>query len=327
MVHLAFLDAVDPRIREEIGRLLPSGWQVSCTLSNDRRDRQAAAAGADVAMIIGTGIDAALLESAPNLKFVQKLGAGVDNVDPRACQRHDVGLARLQAGNAGQVAEHTVLLMLAALRRLPYFDRRTRAGQWLRAEGRATQRQLAGKTVGIVGLGAIGREVARRLAGFDVDVVYYDIRRPDEDTEARLAVRFCEYEELLTCCNVVSLHVPLTAQTRNMLDERRIRMLKPGATIVNCARGGLIDEAALALALDRKEIFAAGLDTFDVEPLHESPLFTRDDVVVTPHLAGATLENFVKIYERGLANIELFLSGRPLPDGELCIRQGEGWSN
>ncbi|GLR54525.1 hypothetical protein GCM10007923_57420 [Shinella yambaruensis] len=83
----------------------------------------------------------------------------------------------------------------------------------------------------------------------------------------------------------------------------------------------------MALALDRKGIFAAGLDTFDVEPLHESPLFTRDDVVVTPHLAGATLENFVKIYERGLANIELFLSGRPLPDGELCIRLGEGWSN
>jgi phosphoglycerate dehydrogenase-like enzyme len=319
MVRLAFLDAVDPRIRAEIGRLLPVDWQLSCTDSNDKQDRQAAAADADVAMIIGTGVDAALLEEAPNLRFVQKLGAGVDNVDPDACQRRNVAVARLQSGNAAQVAEHTLLLMLAALRRLPYFDRRTRAGSWLRAEGRATQRQLAGKTVGIIGLGAIGREVARRLVGFDVDVVYYDIKRPSRDLEAKLAVHFCEFEELLCSSDVVSLHVPLTAETRNMLDARRIGILKPGSTIINCARGGLIDEAALHLALESKEVFAAGLDTFKVEPLQTSPLFERDDVVVTPHVAGATFENFVKIFERGLRNVELFLAGRQLPEGELII--------
>lgn len=319
MVRLAFLDAVDPRIRDEIGSLLPPGWQLSCALSNSRQDRHAAAADADVAMIIGTGIDADLLADAPNLRFVQKLGAGVDNVDADACRRRNVGVGRLQAGNAHQVAEHTLLLMLAALRRLPYFDRRTRMGSWLRTEGRATQRQLAGKTVGIIGLGAIGREVARRLSGFDVDIVYYDIVRPDDDVEAALAVRFCTFEDLLACADVVSLHVPLTAETHNMLDARRIALLKPGATIVNCARGGLIDEAALHSALERNAVFAAGLDTFDVEPLMSSPLFARDDVVLTPHLAGATLENFVNVFERGLRNIDLFLAGEKLPTGELVI--------
>ncbi|MGQ3240969.1 NAD(P)-dependent oxidoreductase [Shinella sp.] len=313
------MDAVDPKIREEIGRLLPAGWQVSCTVSNEKHDRHAAAVHADVAMIIGTGVDAALLQDAPNLRFVQKLGAGVDNVDPDACRRRNVGVARLQAGNAAQVAEHTLLLMLAALRGLPYFDRRTRAGSWLRAKGRARQRQLAGKTVGIIGLGAIGQAVARRLVGFDVDVVYYDIKRPSEVVERELAVRFCAFEELLSCADVVSLHVPLTAETRNMLDVRHIGLLKPGATVINCARGGLIDEAALHDALERNDVFAAGLDTFDVEPLHSSPLFAREDVVVTPHLAGATLENFVKVFERGLRNIELFLAGQQLPEGELVI--------
>ncbi|MFB8344589.1 NAD(P)-dependent oxidoreductase [Brucella cytisi] len=326
-MHLAFLDMVDPRIREEIGRLLPAGWQLSCTASNDESDREAAAANADIAMIIGTGIDRSLLEKAPKLRFVQKLGAGVDNVDPVACQQHGVGVARLQAGNAGQVAEHTIMLMLAALRRLPYFDSKTREGRWLRAQGRATQRQLAGKTVGIIGLGAIGKEVARRLAGFDVDVIYYDIRRPDKETEARLNVRFSDFPDLLSGSDIVSLHTPLTAQTLNMLDARHIDMMKPGATIVNCARGGLIDEDALRRALDSGTVFAAGLDTFSVEPLRGSPLLDRDEVVLTPHLAGATLENFVKIFERGVTNIELFLSGQPLPDGELCIPDDYGWSN
>ncbi|MFY8039811.1 MAG: 2-hydroxyacid dehydrogenase [Bosea sp. (in: a-proteobacteria)] len=319
MVQLAFLDAVDPRIKDEIARLLPTDWTVSCTESEEREARERAAGAADVAMIIGSGVDRQLLQAAPRLRFVQKLGAGVDNVDANACRARRVGIARLQAGNAPQVAEHTLMLMLAALRQLPYFDRQTRAGNWRRPEGRAVQRQLAGKIVGIVGLGAIGREVARRLVGFDVDVVYYDIARPSSEVEKDLQVRYCEFEVLMRCSDVVSLHVPLTAQTRSMLDAERIAMLKPGATIINCARGGLIDEAALDHALECNRVLAAGLDTFDVEPTYSSPLYLRDNVVVTPHLAGATLENFVNVFHRGVRNIELYLEGRQLPEGELVL--------
>lgn len=319
MVHLAFLDVVDSRIKDEIARSLPDGWTLSCTEGEDRGSRERAANPADVAMIIGSGVDRSILDASPRLRFVQKLGAGVDNVDADGCRAHKVGVARLQAGNAVQVAEHTLMLMLSALRQLPYFDRKTRAGSWLRPEGRAVQRQLAGKIVGIVGLGAIGREVARRLVGFDVDVVYYDIARPSADTEQRLQVRYCEFETLLRCSDVVSLHVPLTVETRNMLGTEQIAMLKPSATVINCARGGLIDEAALNLALEWERVLAAGLDTFDSEPLYSSPLFRRDNVVVTPHLAGATLENFVTVFQRGVRNIELYLEGQQLPEGELVL--------
>lgn len=318
-IRVAFLDEVDDRIRARIGRLLPESWQISFTATNDPADRQRAMAGATVAFVIGTGIDAALLDAAPGLKFVQKLGAGLDRVDQTACLHRGVGVARLQAGNAAQVAEHTVLMMLSALRRLPYFDRRTRQGDWQKEEGRGTQRQLAGKQVGLVGFGAIGRAVARRLAGFDVTLGYYDPFPADAGVEQDLSVVRYALDDLLARSDVISLHLPLGPETRYLLDDRRLAMMKPGATIINCARGGLIDEAALERALQSGHIFAAALDTFETEPPGMSPLFTRDDVVVTPHLAGATIENFEVVFRRGLQNAGLFLAGQPLPTGELVV--------
>lgn len=318
-LRVAFLDFVHPRIRDLVAALLPQGWQVTFTASPDEADRRAAAAKADIAFIIGTGVDAALLETAPELKFVQKLGSGTDRIDRPACLRRGVTVARLEAGNAPQVAEHTVMMMLAALRRLPYFDRRTRQGEWLKEEGRGTQRQLAGKKVGLVGLGAIGREVARRLRGFDVTLVYYDPRSAGADVERELSIVRYELGELLATCDVISLHLPLLAQTKHVLDEHRMSLLKRGATIVNCARGGLVDEAALARALESGRVHAAALDTFEQEPPVLSPLFERDDVVVTPHLAGATQENFEVVFRRGIGNAELFLSGRALPAAEVVV--------
>lgn len=189
--------------------------------------------------------------------------------------------------------------------------------QWLKEEGRGTQRQLAGKKVGLIGLGAIGREVAKRLRGFDVTLVYYDTAPADAAVEQELSIARSELGELLSTCDVISLHLPLLTATRHFLDERRIGLLKRGATVINCARGGLIDEAALVRALESSHIFAAALDTFEQEPPPVSPLFVRDDVVLTPHLAGATLENFEVVLRRGLGNMQLFLRGEPLPADDI----------
>lgn len=318
-IRLAFLDDVHPKIRTLVETHMPDGWVVTFTASGAETDRRKAAADADVAFIIGTGVDADLLDAAPGLRFVQKLGSGMDRVDRAACLGRGVTVARLQAGNAAQVAEHTVMMMLAALRRLPYFDRRTREGAWLKEEGRGTQRQLAGKRVGLLGLGAIGRAVAARLRGFDVHLSYYDPTPAPAAVERELSIVRCELGELIATSDVVSLHLPLLAQTRHLLDERRIGLMKRGVTIINCARGGLVDEIALQQALDRGHVFAAAVDTFEQEPPGNSPLLTRQDVVVTPHLAGATLDNFEAVLRRALRNAQSFLAGEPLPQEEVVV--------
>ena len=318
-LRVAVLDDVREGIKRLVRANSPKDWAISFLASLDGERRRSALAETEVMFIIGTSIDAPLLAAAPRLRFVQKLGAGTDQIDEEACRRRGVAVARLQAGNAVPVAEHTVMLMLAALRRLPYFDRGTREGRWLREEGRDVQRQLAGKRVGLVGFGAIGREVAKRLRGFDVGLLYADPRPAPTDLERELSIVRCELDELLRTCDVVSLHLPLLPQTRNLLSRDRLALLKPGATLINCARGGLVDEAALADALDRGALHAAGLDTHQSEPPGRSPLFGRDDVVVTPHLAGATYDNFAIVYGRGMDNVARFLAGTPLEPAEIVV--------
>jgi phosphoglycerate dehydrogenase-like enzyme len=317
-LQVAILDNVHPEIRRLITAIAPRDWSLSFLAALDPEQRKAALREAEIMFIIGAGVDAALLAAAPSLRFVQKLGAGMDKIDLEACKGRGVAVARLNAGNAVPVAEHTVMLMLAALRRLPYFDRRTRERDWLKEEGRGVQRQLAGKQVGLVGFGAIGREVAKRLQGFDVSLAYYDPFPAAVD--AGLAITRYELDALLRTSDVVSLHLPLLPETRNLLSRERLALLKPGATLINCARGGLIDEAALADALDAGLLHAAGLDTFSTEPPGASPLFGRDDVVVTPHLAGATYDNFEIVFRRGMENVALFLAGAPLSPAEIVVQ-------
>lgn len=318
-IRAGFLEDVHPGVRAIVEAHLPQGWRMTFAASASDADRRRAAAEAEIAFVIGSGVDADLLSAAPRLAFIQKLGSGIDKIDRDACLRHRTTVARLQAGNAAQVAEHTVLMILAALRQLPYFDRRTREGAWLKEEGRGTQRQLVGKKVGLIGFGAIGRAVAKRLGGFDADLTYYDPTPADMELEQELGIVRSHLDELIATSDIISLHMPLVAETRHLLDERRLGLMKPGVTIVNCARGGLIDEAALDDALERGHVAAAALDTFSAEPPIGSPLLRRANVVATPHLAGATVENFSAVFRRGLRNAQRFLRAEPLPDGELVV--------
>lgn len=318
-LRAAFLEEVHPQIRTLVERCIPNSWRMTFASTKSEMDRREAAKGAEIAFIIGTGVDRELLAAAPHLRFVQKLGAGIDKIDRAACEERRVTVARLEAGNAIPVAEHTVLLMLAALRRLSYFDRKTRGGAWLKEEGRGVQRQLFGKRIGLVGFGAIGRQVAKRLRGFDVEIVFYDPYPPPEAVAREFAAVRLDLDELLATSDVISLHLPLSPETRNLLDARRISLMKEGATIVNCARGGLIDEVALAQALAASKIHAAGLDTFAVEPPGASELLSRDDVIATPHLAGATYDNFETVFRRGIGNAERFLDGGQIDRSEIVV--------
>jgi D-3-phosphoglycerate dehydrogenase len=317
-VIAAIIDPFDARIRERIAAAMPSGW----TLHNAHgrvEDRDAAMADAAVLFVMAAPVGADLIVNAPRLRLIQKLGAGVDRIDLDACAARGIALAKLAAGNAVPVAEHTVLLMLACYRRLPLVDRRTRAGDWGKEEARGIHRQLRGKRIGLVGFGAIGREVASVLSGFGTELVYFDPVRAAADVEARLHVRLLELDELVATSDIVSLHLPLMAETAGLINAQRIRRMKRGAVLINAARGGLVDEAALAEALKDGHLAAAGLDAFSKEPPIGNPLLDLEQTVLTPHLAGATIDNFDNIIERAVANARSYLETGELPAHDAVL--------
>jgi phosphoglycerate dehydrogenase-like enzyme len=312
-VHVAFLDRFHPAIYSSIERALPPGWIGSFAQSRESRDQAAAVSEADLLFVMAAPVSAEILAAATRLRFIQKLGAGFDKIDLKTCRERGIAVARLAGGNATPVAEHTLLLMLAALRRLPLMDRRTRAGEWLKEEARGVNRQLTGKVVGVVGFGAIGKTLAKMLSGFAIEVLYFDPVRPQPEVERQLRVRYCPLKELLATADIVSLHLPLTPETAGLISKEQIASMKPGAVLINCARGGLVDEAALAAALAEGRLFAAGVDAFAQEPPIGSSLLILDQTVVTPHMAGATVDNFGFVIERAMRNAAQYLSGGGLP--------------
>jgi phosphoglycerate dehydrogenase-like enzyme len=249
--------------------------------------------------------------TATKMKLVQLISAGYDHVDIEAARKAKVPVANNGGANAIAVAEHTVMLMLAVLKRIVRFHNDVVAGKW-RAGNPNDSRvyELAGKTLGIVGLGNIGKKVARRAAAFDMAVQYYDIARLTEDQEDAIGARFVLLEELLRTSDVVSLHVPLTDRTRNLLGARELGMMKKSAIVVNTCRGPVIDEDALHLALTKGQIAGAGLDVFVEEPPKpNNPLFTLPNVTLSPHSAGPTWENWTARFRNGFDNIQRVAAG------------------
>jgi phosphoglycerate dehydrogenase-like enzyme len=209
------------------------------------------------------------------------------------------------------VAEHVILLILSIYRRLLEADASIRRGEWLQWELRPTSLELAGKTVGLVGFGRIGREVAQRLRGFDVDVLYYDPFRADADVEEAFGVRFVSLDALLAESDIVSLHLPLSTETRGLVDAAFLSTMKRSAILINTARGGLVDQTALIEALRSGVIAAAGLDVFATEPLPpDSPIRALPNAVLTPHIAAGTADALRTKMDACFANIVAISSGR-----------------
>ncbi len=244
--------------------------------------------------------------AAPGLRVVARLGVGYDAIDLASATRHGVAVAMAFGSNHEPVADHAFALMAALAHAIPRYDRAIRDGEWrLLFHGR-----LTGATVGIVGFGRIGRAFAKRCQGFGMEVLVAD---PYMDAEAlaRLGCTLVPLDELLQRADFVSLHAPLTAETRNLIDARRLGLMKRTAFLVNTARGGLVDEPALIEALERGTIAGAGLDVMAVEPLPEtSPLKALPNVVLTPHAAGASEWAIETMAARTVANILAVLRGQ-----------------
>ena len=253
----------------------------------------------------------ALYEAFAGTRLVQLLSAGYDRVDLERLRHRRIPLATNGGANAVAVAEHTIMLILAALRRLRELDSRTRAGQWRPSGPEGEIYELDGKTVGLIGLGMIGRHVATRLRPFEASVGYFDVRRLPPDDERALGITYAPLDELLGTADVISLHVPLSASTRQLMNRARLGAMKKGAILINTCRGEVVDEDALYNSIRTGHLFGAGLDTFAVEPPEKgNPLFTLLNVIVTPHIAGPTWDSWRKRFVNAYANIVRVAEGR-----------------
>lgn len=234
-----------------------------------------------------TKVTRRLIDVAPKLRWVGRAGAGLDNVDVGAAKERGIEVMNVPGGNSIAVAELVLGLLLALFRRIPEADASVRRGEWLKSK--LMGRELRGKTIGIVGMGKIGREVARRAAAFEMKPLGYDPLVPADAIRAGGAEPVT-LEALLAQSDVVTLHVPSTPETKRMLDAARIATMKPGAVVVNAARGNLIDSAALLEALRSGHLAGAALDVFETEPPPANPLFELPQVVLSPHLGASTRE-------------------------------------
>ncbi len=272
------------------------------------------AALADAVCLVGFGdgfMDDAFYKAAPKLKLVQLLSAGYDRCDIEAARRAGVPICNNGGANSTAVSEHAILLMLAVCRRIVWQHENVAAGRWRGNKVDDVRLyELKGRTLGIVGLGTIGKKTARLAKAFGMTVQYYDVKRLTEEQADDLGVRFALFEELLKTSDIVSLHVPLLPSTRRMMGAAQFRMMKPTAYLINTCRGPVVDEPALIEALSSGTIAGAGLDVFDQEPPPpNNPLFTLPNVVLTAHFAGPTWDNQFTRFRNAFDNCQRVIRG------------------
>lgn len=253
--------------------------------------------------------------AATDLKLVQLLSAGYDNFPIPRARQMSLPVSTNGGANAISVAEHAIMLMMAVLRKLTVLDRTVRQGQWRPSQrGDVRYHELGSRSVGLLGFGQIGRHVAKRLRGFDCKVSYFDVRRLSPEDEAALGVSYRPLEEIITTCDVISLHLPLLPETRGVIGKDNLARMRPDAIVINTARGELVDEQALYDALKAEKIAGAGLDVLSKEPPPaDLPLFSLDNVTITPHTAGPTWESWPRRFANSFANIDRVARGeKPL---------------
>ncbi|MCV7102324.1 phosphoglycerate dehydrogenase [Mycobacterium palustre] len=278
----------------------------------DREKLLAAVPEADALLVrSATTVDAEVLSAAPKLKIVARAGVGLDNVDVDAATERGVLVVNAPTSNIHSAAEHALALLLSAARQIPAADASLRAHTWKRSSFSGTE--IFGKTVGVVGLGRIGQLFAQRIAAFGTHVVAYDPYVAPARA-AQLGIELLSLDELLARADFISVHLPKTPETAGLIDKEALAKTKPGVIIVNAARGGLVDEAALADAVSSGHVRGAGIDVFATEPCTDSPLFELPQVVVTPHLGASTAEAQDRAGTDVAESVRLALAGEFVPD-------------
>lgn len=260
-------------------------------------------------------IDEQIMDAEPNLKIISNYAVGYNNIDVEAATKRGIIVTNTPGVLTDTTADLAWALLMSVARRIVEGDKFTRSRKF---KGWGPMLLLGtdvyGKTLGIIGLGRIGRAMAKRARGFDMEVIYYDLYRADESTERKLNVRYVPFEELLKQADFVSIHVPLSKETHHLFGKKEFEMMKKSAYLINSARGPIVDEKALVEALVNKEIAGAGLDVYENEPMVEEKLLELDNVVLIPHLGSATLETRTKMALMAAENLLAGLKGEKPPN-------------
>ena len=293
-------DAVDPAAIE----ILRAEEAFEVVVSNPGEYRAYLASAQALVIRSGVKVTKEVLEESPKLRVIGRAGIGVDNIDCEEATKRGIVVMNTPGGNATSVAEHTIALMLSLARSIPSASVSTKAGRW--EKKRFKGREIFGKTLGIVGLGTIGRQVAERAESFGMEVCAYD---PFVSTDAakKCGVELLDLDPLLAKSDYISLHLSLNPETAGFINAETISKMRDGVCIINCARGGLIETAALEAAVSSGKVRGAALDVYEEEPPGNSPLFAHQQVVATPHIGGSTAEAQVKVGIKIAAQVRDFL--------------------
>jgi phosphoglycerate dehydrogenase-like enzyme len=307
---IVYGEPIPDDLRALAADLVPAEFRLLLVSNREREELLSLMPEADFLLVATARVDEELLRAAPRLRLVQHQGVGYDNIDVDACRRAAIPVALTPEGTTTGVAEHTLLLILSLFRHLVALDTAVRRGEWPVWSMRSRSVELAGKSVGLIGFGRIWREVARRARAFDTTIVYHDAVRAPAAVETELGATYVARDDLLRQADVVSLHAPLTAETRGLIGERELRLMQPHAVLINTARGALVDEPALVRALDKGWIAGAGLDVLAQEPPRpDNPLLTRPNVILTPHVAAGTRDAYRTKMRAVFANMQRVARG------------------
>ena len=313
-MKVVFFTNIDAELRQVVAdKALPGMDVVTAPADMDDDEKIELVRDADFIMLFPGKISDRVLQAATKCKLIQLLSAGYDEMNLPLAE--DLGIAVANNGGANRVAvaEHTIMLMLATHRRMMFYANNVKAGRWKQEQDRKLDVfELEGKTLGLIGMGNIGRQVARRAAAFDMELQYYDKYHPLTPVEEEtMGIKAVDMDTLLQTSDVVSTHVPLTRETYGMIGKRELELMKPTGVVINTSRGGVIEETALAEALISGTIAAAGLDVMEHEPPDPNdPLLQIENLVITPHTAGPTLESIPKRAANGFENIQHVWSGQ-----------------
>ena len=310
---VAFLTGLPPEIVEVIVGYNPDGWVTDVIYADAPADERARrVADADFIMVYRAALPDDVLRAARSARMVQTLAAGYDSLNLRLMRELEIPCCNNGGANSLAVADHAVLLMLALYKRLVEADAATRAGLWNAQIDGFNTFEMANKLVGIVGFGSIGRQVAKRVQGFDARVQYFDPYPQTPERERELGVSRVALDALFETSDIVTVHAPLTPDTRHIASAERIAKMKPTAILINTSRGPTVDERALIAALRERRIAAAGLDVFEEEPIaFDNPLLSMDSAIVTPHSAGTTWDTWFRRAEFAYRNMQGVWNGDP----------------